>query len=138
VKADVLFSLTNYLPSDPAVPSLLLVQHAGHFSQTFRELQEKEFPGLLSRLAWRFKSSWVRSSVSAATLVTLQTAALADAIRNDMDLPETKLHVIPHGLGICTLGSAKNILAQDVCASALSPSMEFRRTLMSCSKLSPF
>jgi len=82
--ADVLFSLTNYLPHiSVAVPGLLLVQHAGHFCPLFKALTEEFYPGFLARLAWALKSRWVRDSIKRATVVTVQTHALARAIIRD-------------------------------------------------------
>jgi len=107
IGADVLFSLTNYLPSRLTVPSLLLVQHAGHFSGLFKDLQKNEFHSLGSRMLWRFRNAWVKRSVSTATAVTVQTASLAEAIRHEMNLPEERISVIPHGLGLCNIETTK-------------------------------
>ena len=99
--------MTNYLPSRFIVPSILLVQHAGYFSNVFKEMQRKEFPGIVSRLAWSFRKAWVRRSISAASCLTVQTQSLADAIGQSMDLPADQVKVIPHGLGLCNMGRAK-------------------------------
>jgi glycosyltransferase involved in cell wall biosynthesis len=98
--ADVLFSVTNYLPSrKTAFPSLLLEQHAGHFSPEFERLTLEASPGLVSRALWRRKQNWVRRSVSAASILTVQTAALADAIAAETGRPRDTIRVIAHGPG---------------------------------------
>ena len=77
VGADLLLSLTNYLPlRRMPCPTLLLVQHAGHFSPVFRRLTEDRL-GIAGQAAWRLKGRWVRSSVLVADKVVVQTAALA-------------------------------------------------------------
>lgn len=98
--ADVVFSLTNYLPLRKlAVPTVLLVQHAGHFSREFDEL----YCGHLHRpdqiAAWRVKNRWVERSIRTATIVTVQTAALGDMITAKTARPRESVHVIAHGPG---------------------------------------
>lgn len=108
LKATVLFSQTNYLPFRPAVPSLLLVQNAGHFSRVFDELHKKTFPGLLPRLAWWAKGRRVKKSVLAASMVTVQTRVLADAIQRETGISSERIVVIPHGTGICSSGKIRS------------------------------
>lgn len=108
VGADVLFSQTNYLPHRHiSVPSLLLIQHAGHFSRVFQELREQYYPGLIGRVAWRIKTWWVRDSVRRAALVTVQSHALARAIREDMGISSERIVVVPHGPGLNRLGQSR-------------------------------
>lgn len=100
VQADLLFSHTNYLPMRHLLcPSLLLVQHAGHFSSVFKRLTEDQFPGLFARVAWRLKGYWVKASVRRAQCVTVQTSALAKKIIEDTGIYYNRLCVIPHGTG---------------------------------------
>lgn len=97
--ADLLFSMTNYLPLR-RVPcrTLLLVQHAGHFSSVFRRLVEARLP-LLGRIGWRMKGHWVRSSVRAADAVTVQTSALAKRISQAVTISQGYIQVVAHGPG---------------------------------------
>jgi glycosyltransferase involved in cell wall biosynthesis len=105
VGADILFSTTNYLPlrSMPC-STLLLVQHAGHFSPLFRQLTESRM-SLPGRLAWRMKGRWVRSSVRVADAVTVQTTALARQITHETRIPGDRIRVVPHGAGQAVLQS---------------------------------
>lgn len=98
--ADVVFSVTNYLPLRRlSIPTLLLEQHAGHFSPTFERLMYSESPSVRERLAWRPKQWWVRRSVETATVLTVQTAALADAVAGATRVSRDRICVIPHGPG---------------------------------------
>jgi glycosyltransferase involved in cell wall biosynthesis len=54
----------------------------------------------LARLLWKQKRRWVHRSAKMATLVTVQTAALADAISSEIALPRSQITVIPHGPGL--------------------------------------
>jgi glycosyltransferase involved in cell wall biosynthesis len=99
-RADLLFSQTNYLPARRmSCPTLLLVQHAGHFSAVFKRLTEAQLPSLSARLNWRLKGHWVRASIRRANRVTVQTAALAQRILQDTGLTPNRIRVIPHGIG---------------------------------------
>ena len=101
LRADLLFSQTNYLPRRKvACPTLLLEQHAGHFSAEFKQLMERELGRWPRIWAWRRKDAWVRHSVRSASRVTVQTAALAHAIRAQAGVPETRIDVVPHGPGL--------------------------------------
>lgn len=101
--ADLLFSQTNYLPRRRmACPTLLLEQHAGHFSAEFKQLMERSLGGWLSIRAWRRKDAWVRNSVRTANRVIVQTSALAKAIHEQAHVPEERLDVVPHGPGLVT------------------------------------
>jgi glycosyltransferase involved in cell wall biosynthesis len=105
VGADVLFSLTNYVPRRRiTTPSLLLVQNAGHFSARFKELMEQKYPGFFARLFWRAKSRWVRQSVRRASLVTVQTHALARAVIEETGVADGRIIVVPHGTGLNRTG----------------------------------
>ena len=104
IGADLVFSQTNYLPRRRlACPTLLLVQHAGHFSHEFSRLMEQHLGTRKSIVAWRRKGAWVRSSVRVASQVIVQTAALARAIRADAWLPAGQIDVVPHGPGVVSV-----------------------------------
>ena len=99
-RVDAVFSITNYLPLRPlACPTVLLIQHAGHFSEEFDRLQRDHLAGPVQRLAWDMKSRWVRRSARAATILTVQTRALADAIARQTGRPRHEIRVVPHGPG---------------------------------------
>jgi glycosyltransferase involved in cell wall biosynthesis len=99
--ADLLFSQTNYLPARRLpCPSLLLVQHAGHFSTLFCRLTAAQTRSWRQRLGWRLKGHWVRASVRRASQLTVQTQALAQAIALDIPGVTEKLTVIAHGSGM--------------------------------------
>jgi glycosyltransferase involved in cell wall biosynthesis len=105
--ADVLFSLTNYLPDRSlSVPTLLLVQHAGHFSPRFQALTRARHPSLLSRSTLGLKSRWVYRSVSRASRIVVQTKTLARAIEEKCAVAPDKIAVVPHGPGLVTKGVA--------------------------------
>ncbi len=131
LRADVLFSQTNYLPRRAVgCPSLLLEQHAGHFSEDFRQRMERDLGRRPSIWAWRRKDAWVRHSVRMATRVTVQTAALANEIHLQANVPNDRIDVVPHGPGLV----AQADQAEDAAASAspgewaMSPSSACRRT----------
>jgi len=101
--ADLVFSITNYLPLRRlAVPTVLLVQHAGHFSERFDELNRRHMRRPDRIAAWVMKTRWVERSVRMASEVTVQTASLADAIAARTGRPRERIHVIPHGPGMVT------------------------------------
>ena len=101
VQADLLFSQTNYLPLRKVpCPSLLLVQHAGHFSEVFGRLTEAQLSNFFARLSWRQKGGWVRASIRRAQKVTVQTDALAKCIVEETGVPRDRISVIPHGIGL--------------------------------------
>lgn len=99
-RVDVILSLTNYLPlgSTPC-PTVLLEQHAGHFSNVYDRLQMARC-GFLGKCAWRLKTMWVERSVRRATILTVQTAALADAIARQTGRLRDSIRVVPHGPGV--------------------------------------
>lgn len=100
MKPDLVFSITNYLPLRRLpVPTVLLVQHAGHFSQQFDELTRRHLRRLDRVAAWAIKTRWVERSVRTASEVTVQTAALADAVAAKTGRPRARIHAIPHGPG---------------------------------------
>ncbi len=103
IGCDLLYSQTNYLPSR-RLPcrTLLLEQHAGHFSTLFGALTEARL-GFLRRLDWRLKGRWVRDSLRRADAVTVQTRALAERIEARLGL---RPRVIPHGTGLARLRDA--------------------------------
>jgi glycosyltransferase involved in cell wall biosynthesis len=99
-KADLVFSITNYLPLRRlSLPTVLLVQHAGHFSPQFDAFTRRHLRRPDRVAAWRMKTAWVERSVRVASEVTVQTQALADAIATRTGRPRRRIHVIPHGLG---------------------------------------
>jgi glycosyltransferase involved in cell wall biosynthesis len=100
MKPDLVFSITNYLPLRRLpVPTVLLVQHAGHFSQQFDELTRRHLRRLDRVAAWAIKTRWVERSVRTASEVTVQTATLADAVAARTGRPRACIHAIPHGPG---------------------------------------
>jgi len=106
---DLLFSQTNYLPwRRVCCPTLLLVQHAGHFSPLFKSLTEAQLKSPLARLAWRMKGHWVRSSVRKAAAVTVQTHALAKVLGEDTGVSAKNITVIPHGCGLIKTVNSDN------------------------------
>lgn len=107
INAHLFFSMTNYLPSRLKIPTLLLVQHAGHFSPDFARLYLKTYRGIFSKLVWSYKKRWVEKSIKRASLVTVQKITLADDIRRIMQMGNKEIKVIPHGLGQCSLGHPK-------------------------------
>ena len=101
IGADILFSQTNYLPRRRTkCPTLLLEQHAGHFSAEFKQLMERNLASRLSIRAWRSRDAWVRNSVRKADRVIVQTSALAAAIHAQAQVPAERLEVVPHGPGL--------------------------------------
>jgi glycosyltransferase involved in cell wall biosynthesis len=103
MNADLVFSITNYLPLRRLpVPSVLLVQHAGHFSERFDALIRRYLRRPDRVAAWAMKTRWVERSVRTASEVTVQTAALADAIAARTGRPRERIHAIPHGPGAVT------------------------------------
>jgi glycosyltransferase involved in cell wall biosynthesis len=102
-QADVVFSITNYLPLRRLpVPTVLLVQHAGHFSPCFDDLTRRYLQRPDRIAAWMMKTRWVERSVRTASEVTVQTSALADAIAMRTGRPRERIHSIPHGPGTVT------------------------------------
>lgn len=117
-EADVVFSQTNYLPARALpCPALLLVQHAGHFSDDFDRATRAaaRAPGAL---AWRLKRSWVRQSARRAQRVTVQTQALAQRLEEDAGVEPARIDVVPHGPGQVARASAP--------VAAAAPGAEFR------------
>lgn len=103
VRADLVFSITNYLPwRRLSVPTVLLVQHAGHFSERFDDLARRNLRRPDRIAAWLVKTRWVERSVRTASELTVQTAALADAIASRTGRPRSRIHAIPHGPGTVT------------------------------------
>lgn len=101
IKADICFSHTNYLPRRKlSCPSLLLVQHAGHFSAEFERLFLQWKKKYLSAFLWKQKTKWVHDSIKRASTITVQTHALAEAIVKQVGIPKERLAVIPHGSGL--------------------------------------
>ncbi len=106
LEVDVLFSMTNLLPNrNLACSTLLLEQQAGHFSDKFNTLM-KAHCGYIEWLIWCAKESWVVNSLKKASLVTVQTSALAAAIVKCTGISKDKIKVVAHGPG---LGAAREI-----------------------------
>lgn len=98
---DVLFSITNYLPIIRLKCStLLLQQHAGHFSDEFNYLIKKQMRYKHQKLIWDLKTMWVKRSINIADMVTVQTNTLKNKIINKCNIDKKKIHVIPHGNGL--------------------------------------
>lgn len=98
-RADVVFSMTNYLPMRRLpLPTLLLEQHAGHFSPTWQRLMST-VGGKGERITWGPRRRWVHRSVETATVLTVQTGALADAVAGVTRVPREQIRVVPHGPG---------------------------------------
>ena len=98
--ADYIFSQTNYLPRKKIpCPSLLLVQHAGHFSKKYKQLY-KSNNSFISNFLWKQKCKWVYNSIAKASMITVQTEALADDMSSMLNIPKEKIIVIPHGPGL--------------------------------------
>lgn len=117
LKVDLVFSITNYLPwRRLTIPAVLLVQHAGHFSDRFDVLIRKNLRRPDRIAAWQMKMRWVERSVRTATEVTVQTASLADAIATRTRRPRAHIHTIPHGPGTVTptLVSRTNLTGRPV------------------------
>lgn len=103
IKADVCFSQTNFLPSRSlSCPSILLVQHAGYFSEKFEALHFNWNNNVASKFLWNKKKNWVARSIKQSTVVTVQTQALAQNIINKLNIKPEKTAVIPHGTGLIT------------------------------------
>ena len=81
-------------------PTLLLIQNAGHFSSEFDRLTQAALPSHFARFLWRQRTRWVCRSAKTATLVTVQTRALAEAISAATNRPVHEFVVIPHGCGL--------------------------------------
>lgn len=100
LRADVVYSQTNYLPLRRIrCPSLLLVQHAGHFSADFERLVLAQSTKI-GQLAWHTKRRWVAASLKRATTITVQTQAMADAIAETTRISPDRVKVVPHGPGV--------------------------------------
>jgi glycosyltransferase involved in cell wall biosynthesis len=101
LQAKVCFSLTNFLPKRRlSCPSLLLVHNAGYFSKQFQQLYWQWNSNWLRRFLWQRKKNWLKRSIQQATLVTVQTQALAENISTQLGIAKEKLLVIPHGKGL--------------------------------------
>jgi len=100
-KIDLFFSQTNFLPKRKlACHSLLLVQHAGYFSDKFSKLYLKWAKKLKYLLLWKQKNRWAYQSIHKATMVTVQTTALAKKIKDKLLIASDRLFVVPHGTGL--------------------------------------
>jgi glycosyltransferase involved in cell wall biosynthesis len=101
LNADVCFSQTNFLPRRQLpCPSLLLIQNAGYFSEKFNQLYLGWNKKKIGNVVWKQKNKWVRQSIKRATMVTVQTEALAEKIVKQVGAPRNKIIVIPHGPGL--------------------------------------
>lgn len=104
VKADICFSQTNFISRRKLTcPSLLLVQHAGYFSEKFKELHLKWNNNRKSKFFWERKRRWMLKSIRYADAVTVQTEALAKKIITQAGVPDEKIVVVPHGPGLLKL-----------------------------------
>ena len=99
LEISLFYSLTNYLPRKSlSIPTILLVQHAGHFSKEFDELTTKDMSSF-QRLLWSYKKKWVRQSINNTNALTVQTKSLANQI-NKAQLGVSEVSVISHGPGL--------------------------------------
>ncbi len=115
-KPDVLFSVTNYLPLRPLrVPTVLLEQHAGHFSEDFMRLDRQFANSLGQKLSWRYKNAWVRRSVRVAGALIVQTSALADRIVAAGLRPRDTITVVHHGPGQMPYASSPRPVREGAC-----------------------
>src|SRR5262249_36028772 len=97
---DIVFSMTNYLPFRRLKrPTVLLMQHAGHFSREFEALDQSYSPSIGDRIAWRYKNAWVRRSVRTADVLLVQTRALAERIARARLRRVDQIAVVSHGPG---------------------------------------
>lgn len=100
-KAHIYFSQINLLPKKKLpCPTLLLVQHAGYFNDKFRDLHLRKNPRYREKLKWKLKLNLIKRSIKQATLVTVQTHSLANAIVSEVNIPKRNTIVIPHGIGL--------------------------------------
>jgi glycosyltransferase involved in cell wall biosynthesis len=115
-KPDVVFSVTNYLPRRAlGVPTVLLEQHAGHFSADFMRL-DRAFSGSIGqRIGWRYKNAWVRRSVRVADYLIVQTGALADAIAQAGLRPRDATVVVHHGPGQMPFAAVPHAVHDGIC-----------------------
>lgn len=101
VNATLCFSYTNFLSRRQLpCPSLLLIHNAGFFSKRFTEMHLAYYTRLRDALIWKQKTKWVYASIKRATLVTVQTNALANRIINHTKISPSKIITIPHGIGL--------------------------------------
>ncbi|OGT37980.1 MAG: hypothetical protein A3F11_03145 [Gammaproteobacteria bacterium RIFCSPHIGHO2_12_FULL_37_14] len=108
VNADLCFSQTNFISRRKLTcPSLLLVQHAGYFSEKFKELHLQWNNNRKSKFLWEKKRRWMLKSIRCANAVTVQTEALAKKIITQVGVPEEKVVVVPHGPGLLQLPMKK-------------------------------
>ena len=136
---DIVFSMTNYLPLRRLpCPTVLLVQHAGHFSDVFDRLQRLHLRRADRIVAWRLKPGGSDDRFEWRPEVTVQTVALANAIamrtgRHSCD----RIHVIRHGPGLAgeTPPQRQKMGAQPV-RIGTSRSGACRRTSTCCSRQS--
>jgi len=99
LNASLLFSITNYLPRRKlGCRTLLLVQHAGHFSDVFNRLIREKL-NIIGKIAWWLKCRWVKQSVTLADRVTVQTRTLAQRIISETQCNTEHVRVIAHGCG---------------------------------------
>lgn len=109
---DLLFSHTNTLPFRKLIcPAVLLLQHAGYFSDEFTTLYFQYTKKLWRKIGWWSRNYWVRSSLKKATQVTVQTEALSKKIIAQLPIENKKISVILHGAGLAdgTTTSAKQL-----------------------------
>lgn len=100
-KIDLCFSHTNFLSRRRlSCPSLLLIHNAGYFSDKFTQLHLQCYSKYKDAFLWKIKNKWAFDSIKRATMVTVQTKALADKIIARLRIPAEKIATIPHGLGL--------------------------------------
>lgn len=109
---DVFFSITNYIPLRSInCTTVLLEQHAGHFSSDFEKLHIQQYTSIAERIMWMVKTAWVRDSVKRADFLTVQTHALASDINSVTHRSLDDIYVIPHGPGLADSSSTTERIA---------------------------
>lgn len=100
-KIDCVFSQTNALPIRKlSCPTLLLIHHAGYFSQEFVMLYFKYNNGFLNKMRWSIRNSIIFSSIKKSVKITVQTETLAKKISDQLKINKNRIVVISHGPGL--------------------------------------
>lgn len=101
LSVDVVFSQTNMLSKRSLrCPELLLVHHAGYFSDEYEKLYFEYYSGWKSKLAWIIRKHAISSSLKKGNLITVQTEALAENINKKLNIDKNKITIISHGPGL--------------------------------------
>lgn len=95
-RIDTLFTHTCYLPPILTKKTVLLMQDARYFSDSFRAAHSRKGK---ERARFRFKQLWAFHSVRTADMVVVQTKTLANSIVKRIPSVAPRLRVVPHGPG---------------------------------------